>query len=306
VSGEATGTAKATPRLRHRWAAADKVFTGTVAIFAAAVGGIFLAMVVLLARQAQPSWHAFGLPFLWSRAQFGEVPDTFSGAAPFIYGTLVTSLLALLIAVPVAVGTAVALVHLMPRWLSRPVGLFIELLAAVPSIIFGIWGLAVIVPFVHSLRPGEFGQSLLAAALVLAVMVLPIITAVSRDMVRAVPNSQREAALALGATPWEVTWRVVIPNARSGIMAAAILGLGRAIGETMAVILVIGFKPAIFLDVFKGGATMASVIASDFGESQGVHRAALIEIGLLMLFVSLLLSIAARLVVRSFGRKVPA
>jgi phosphate transport system permease protein len=191
----------------------------------------------------------------------------------------------------------------MPRWLARPVGLFVELLAAVPSVIFGIWGVAVIVPFVHGLNPAHAGYSLLSAALVLAIMVLPIITAVTRDMLRAVPRSQREAALALGATPWEVTWRIILPNARSGIMAGSILALGRAIGETMAVILVIGYTPQILFDIFGGGATLAGAIANEFGEAQGIHRAALIELGLVMLVLSLALSIGARFIVRSFGRR---
>lgn len=290
--------------LRRRWAGADRVFSNLTTLFAAGVGGLFVLIVLLLAKEASPAWHAFGPSFIWGSGTFSSEVDTYSGALPFIFGTLVTSLLALAIAIPVAVGTAVALVELMPRWLSHPVGLFIELLAAVPSIIFGIWGVAVIVPVVRNLRPETFGQTKLAAGIVLAIMILPILTSITRDMLKAVPASQREAALALGATPWEVTWRIILPNARSGIMAGAILALGRAIGETMAVILVIGFNPRIAWDLLEGGATLAGVIATSFGESQGIHRSALIEIGLVMLALSLMLSIAARLVVRTFGRKV--
>ncbi len=337
---------------RRRWSGGDRAFSFTTGTFAAGVAAVFVIMVYLLSREARPAWSAFGPEFLWNRGIFEDNGQTFNGAAPYLYGTLVTSLMALVFAIPVAIGTAIALVELLPalpdaapkafhrlgqrfpagirrggarvvgiipgfvrRGAARTgiwflgiwapvIGLFIELLAAVPSIIFGIWGVAVIVPFVRDLRPEGFGQSLLAAGLVLAVMILPIMTAITRDMVRAVPRSQRDAALALGATPWEVTWRIVLPNAKSGILAAAILGLGRAIGETMAVIMVIGLKPKIFLDIFEGGATMASAIASDFGEAQGLHRSSLILIGLLMLFVSLILSVLGRLVVRSFSKKV--
>ncbi|MES2154182.1 MAG: phosphate ABC transporter permease subunit PstC [bacterium] len=293
-------------RLRLRWRGSDRLFGVTTATFALAVAAVFAVMVVMLAQRSSAAWHAFGPSFLWQTGTYTSESDIFHGARPYLYGTLVTSLLALVFAVPVAVGTAVALVELMPRWLAQPVGLFIELLAAVPSIIFGIWGVAVIVPFVHSLNPTLTGQSLLSAALVLAIMVLPIMTAVTRDMLKAVPRAQREAALALGATPWEVTWRIVLPNARSGITAAAILGLGRATGETMAVIMVIGFKPEIYTDLFQGGATMASVIASDFGEAHALQKSALIEIGVLMLVVSLVLSVSARLVVRRLGRRMSA
>ena len=260
----------------------------------------------VLASRAWPALAAFGPGFLWSSAW--DPPGQDFGALPYLFGTLASSLLALLVAVPVAVGTAVALTFLLPRWLASPLGILVELLAAVPSIVFGVWGFTTVVPWVQGLSGGRsFGHSLLAAGLVLAAMILPIITAVTRDMLLAVPRSQRDAALALGATPWEVTWKVVLPHARTGIVAAVILGLGRAIGETMAVIMVIGNQPKLDLDPFAPAATMASVIANEFGDPSGeLHASSLVALGLLLLVMSLALSLAARWVVKRFSPGVKA
>ena len=281
----------------------DAIFAGLTGTFALVVMASFAFVLVLLGERAWPAVHAFGPGFLTSQ-EWSPDGQRF-GALAYIYGTVASSLLALAIAVPVSVGTALALVTLLPRRLSDGLGIVIELLAAVPSIVFGVWGAALVSPFVKDLSGGQsFGPSLLAAGLVLAVMVLPIITAVTRDLLRAVPHSQTEAALALGATRWEVAWRVILPHARTGILAAVILGLGRATGETMAVIMVIGNQPVLHLDLFKPAATMASVIANEFGDPSGpLHTAALVELGLLMLVLSLCLNLIARLIVRRLGRR---
>ncbi len=275
---------------------------------ACAVGlvALFAGVVLVLGQRAWPAIQAFGPGFLTGRS-WNPSGQEF-GALPYVVGTLATSAIAIAVAVPVAIGTAVALSILLPRFVAGPLGVLVELLAAVPSIIFGLWGFAVVAPFVRDLGrmlgQDTFGFSVLAAGLVLAVMVLPIITAVSRDMILAVPRHQRDAALALGATPWEVTWKVVLPNARPGIVAAVILGFGRAIGETMAVIMVVGNQPLLPKGVFDPGATMASVIANEFGDPSGeLHGAALVELGLILLVASLLLNLLARRIVKRLSRR---
>jgi phosphate transport system permease protein len=285
----------------------DLVFLAVAAAFAAALVALFADLVWILGSNAWPAIRAFGAGFLTSTRW--DPPGQHFGALVYVAGTLASSLLAVAIALPVAVGTAVALAILLPRALAAPLGVLVELLAAVPSIVFGVWGLAVVAPFVRrlgeSLGQDTFGPSVLAAGLVLAAMILPIVTAVSRDMILAVPRHQRDAALALGATPWEVTWKVILPNARPGIVAATILGFGRAIGETMAIILVMGNQPLLPRSLFGPGASMASVIASEFGDPSGpLHKAALFEIGLILLVSGLLINLAARGVVRRLSRRV--
>src|ERR1044072_5840119 len=285
----------------------DLAFLLLAGAFAAALAVLFADLVWILGKNAWPAIRAFGAGFLTSPRW--EPPGRRFAALVYIAGTLASSLLAVAIALPVAVGTAVALALLLPRAVAAPLGVLVELLAAVPSIVFGVWGLAVVAPFVRGLGPplgpGPFAPSVLAAGLVLAAMILPIITAVSRDMVLAVPGHQRDAALALGATPWEVTWKVVLPNARPGIVAATILGFGRAIGETMAIILVMGTHPLLPKSLFGPGASMASVIASEFGDPSGaLHKPALFEIGLILLVSGLLINLAARGVVRRLSRRI--
>ena len=268
-------------------------------------------MVISLADKARPAISAFGFDFLF-RATWNPVKEVF-GAAPVIYGTLASSFIALVLVVPVSIGCAIFLSELAPGWLRTPVSFMVEMLAAIPSVIYGLWGLFVLVPLVRDpierilgdhvafipLFDGPpFGFGLLAAGIMLAIMVLPIITAVSRDIFLAVPNSQREAMLALGATRWEVISRAVIPYARSGLIGAVILGLGRAMGETMAVTMVIGNGFKISPSLFEPSHTIASVIASEFNEAtSAVHRGALIEAGLVLLAMSLMVNIAARLLV---------
>lgn len=284
----------------------DVVFLLVTGACAVGLVALFAKIVHELGRGAWPAIQAFGLGFLTGEAW--DPPGQRFGALPYIAGTLATSVVAIVVAVPVAIGTAVALALLLPRAVAGPLGVLVELLAAVPSIIFGIWGFAVVVPFVRDLGKAlgqpAFGPSVLAAGLVLAVMVLPIITAVTRDMVLAVPRHQRDAALALGATPWEVTWKVVLPHARAGIVAAVILGFGRAIGETMAVIMVVGNQAQVPDSLFAPASTMASVIANEFGDPSGsLHAPALMELGLILLLTSLLLNLVARLVVKRLSRR---
>lgn len=293
----------------------DLVFQGFTGFVATLILGLFLALLLILAYHAMPAWDAFGPGFIWSRAW--DPPNQVFGALPYIVGTVASSVLALLFAVPVALGTAVALTELLDRRIAAPLGILVELLAAVPSIVYGIWGFAVIVPVVKGLAndhpwlvktlgggPTVFGPSLLAAGLILAIMMLPIITAVTRDMLRAVPREQREAALALGLTRWEVTWRVTLPHARGGTIAAIILGFGRAIGETMAVIFVIGNQPLLPEGLFAPGATIATVIANEFGDPSGdLHFPSLIELGLILLIMSVIINLLARFIVRRYRRR---
>jgi len=281
----------------------DLVFKGFAALVALAALLVFVLVIGVLIQRAMPAIREFGLGFLWGR-EWDPDGQRF-GALPYIAGTLASSLLALVFAVPVAIGTAVALTEILDRRLSNPLGILVELLAAVPSIIFGIWGLAVVVPFVKNIGPRDNGQSVLAAALVLAVMILPIITAITRDMFRAVPRAQREAALALGLTRWEVTWHVVLPHARGGTIAAVLLGFGRALGETMAVIMVIGTQPLLPHSVFDPGYTISAIIANEFGDPSGsLHFPALVELGLVLLAASLVINLAARYIVVRYTRKI--
>ena len=258
-----------------------------------------------------PAFQEFGIAFLWGTT-WNPVTEEF-GALPTIFGTLVSALIALLIAVPISQGAAIFLAEMAPPWLRTPVSYLIETLAAIPSVIFGLWALFIMVPVIRDpieLFLGEhfgwiplfngppFGVGLLSAGIILAIMILPIVTSVSRDILLAVPNSQREAMLALGATKWEVISRGVIPYARSGLIGATILGLGRALGETMAVTMVIGNSFKISESVFDPAHTIASAIASQFPEAaQGVFVASLVYLALILFVISLLINIAARVLV---------
>jgi len=288
----------------------DAAFKSLAGLFGYGTAGLFLVVVLVVGAQAWPSLSHFGARYLWSPAA-GLGPN---GAATYLFGTLATSLLALAIAVPVALGSAVALADILPRWLAGPLGILVELLAAVPSIVFGVWGYATLAPLVHALAPAQTptGESVLTAGLVLAIMILPIITALARDMVQAVPRSQRDAALALGATQWETSWKVVLPYARPGIVAAAILGFGRAVGETMAVIYVSGNTVTFPRSLFDPTYTMSAFVANKFGEADSgigdaatntIGRAQIMEMGLLLLAASLVVNLVAKAVVRRLGRR---
>ena len=257
----------------------------------------------------------FGFTFL-SSSTWDPVMDKY-GAWPFIYGTLVTSLIALLIAVPLGVGTALYLTEIAPMRLRQPVIMIVEMLAAVPSVIFGLWGIFVLIPwlrdnlfvwlkhwlgFLPLFQGPIYGVSVLAAGIIVAIMILPIITSVSREILRSVPNLQREAAYALGATHWEVIRIAVLSYARRGIFGAAVLGLGRALGETMAVTMVIGNRPEVSASLFAPGYTLASVIANEFTEATtDMYLGALFELGLVLLAVTILVNVIAQLMLRTLA-----
>jgi phosphate transport system permease protein len=266
------------------------------------------------------SWHAFGLKFFF-RSEWNPVNDQF-GALPFVYGTIVSSILALLISVPLAIGVAVFITEMSPPWLKGPLAFTTELLAAIPSVIYGLWAIFVLVPLLREyVQPwlaryfgwtGLFegypnGYSMLAAGIILAIMIVPIISSITREVMTAVPQQQREAVLALGATRWEMIRTGVLRNARAGIMGGIILGLGRALGETMAVTMVIGNSPEIAKSLFAPGYTMASVIANEFSEATGnLYTSALIEIGLALFIVTIIVNIFAQFLVWSVTRGNPA
>ena len=280
---------------------------------------VLLLIVVGLFQEALPAIRQFGLGFLAGR-NWNPVRSDF-GALPFVYGTLVTSFLALALALPVGVGVALFLAEPGAPRLRGALGIGVELLAAIPSVVYGLWALFVMAPAVlrylstplaqhlggFPLLAGPARQtSLLGAALVLAVMILPTLAAVSRDVVKAVPGGLRESSFALGATWWETTWRVVLPAARGGIFGALILALGRALGETIAVTMVIGNRPEVGGSVLGPAYTLASVIANEFTEATGtLYPAALVELGLVLVLVTLAVNLGALLLVRSGQQALP-
>jgi len=279
---------------------------------------VFLIIILFgfeLAKGSHLALRKFGWHFL-TISEWDPVNEQF-GALPFIFGTVVSSAVALLIAVPLSVATAVYLTELAPRWLRQPLTLFIELLAAVPSVILGLWGIFVMVPwlrqhlfpalkstlgFLPLFQGPIYGVSMLAGGIIIAIMIVPIITSVSREIIRSVPGLQREAAYALGATRWEVTRIAVLSYAKKGLFGAIILGLGRALGETMAVTMVIGNRPEIAKSLFAPGYTLASVIANEFTEATtDTYLHALFEIGLVLLGVTIVVNAAAQLLLKTFG-----
>ncbi len=289
----------------------EGIFRGVVWLAALCVFLLIAAMIVELTRQAWPAISKFGLGFLWSDTW--NPPAEKFGAFPFIVGTLVTSLLALVLGTAIGVGAALLLVEIAPGWVRVPVSYTVELLAAIPSVVYGLWGVFVLgpwiqktagprildwfgwMPFVHG---PALGVGILEAVLILTIMILPTIVAISRDVIAAVPRSQREGILALGATRWEMIRIAVLPYARSGILGAAILGLARALGETLAVALVIGNSTRVPDSIFSPAYTMARVIANQFREAENdMHIAALIYIGLLLLIITLIVNAIARLLV---------
>jgi len=294
----------------------DFVFKNLTLLFAAVVLSLVFLMAYEMYLGARPSIEKFGWSFL-ARSIWDPVAENY-GALPFIFGTVVSSLIALAIALPLSLGVAIFLSELAPRWMERPMSFVIELLAAIPSIVYGLWGIFVMVPWLRtSIQPflgktlgflplfqgPSYGFGMLAAGLILAIMVLPIITSISRDVLKSIPNIYREAAFGLGATRWETT-RIILKNARSGILGATLLGLGRAVGETMAVTMVIGNRPEIAASLFSPGYTMASVLANEFAEATtGMYTSALIEIALVLFVVAVLLNGLARLIVWSFARR---
>ncbi len=294
----------------------DNLFSFVLKVCAASVLLIAIAMVIVMTQSSWLSIREFGLGFL-----IGQVWDPVKGefgALPFIWGTLMSSLLALLIAVPLSVAVAVFLVEQAPKSLARPLGFLVELLAAIPSVVYGLWAIFVLAPLLRvHVQPALqavlgwlpffqgtiTGIGMLTGGVVLAIMITPIITAVTRDVLEAVPVTQREASLALGATKWETT-RIVLSNASSGIAGAVILGLGRAIGETMAVTMVIGNRPQISVSLFDPAYSIASVIANEFTEATGdLYLSALTEMGLILFVVTFIVTALAKLLIMSVANK---
>jgi phosphate transport system permease protein len=268
-----------------------------------------------LFQGSELSLQKFGWRFL-IHSDWDPVSGHF-GALPFVFGTLVSSVLGLLIALPLSVGTAIYLTELAPGWVRQPAITLMEMLAAIPSVILGLWGIFVLVPwlrdhpfallqkvfgFLPMFGGHIYGASVLSAAVIIAIMIVPIITSISREVLRAVPDSQREAAFALGATRWEATRLAVLRGSMRGIFGAAMLGLGRALGETMAVTMVIGNSPDISASLFAPGYTLASAIANEFTEAaDDLYRSALFELGLVLLLVTIVTNILAHLLVGAVG-----
>jgi phosphate transport system permease protein len=299
---------------------ADDSFAAVMLICACSIFAIVIFIFGILVIHSKLSLVQFGWKF-FTRQAWDPVSGDF-GALPFIYGTLATSLLALCMAVPLALGVAIFITELCPRPLRAPISFLTELLAAIPSVVYGLWAVFVLVPLMRDLigpflvktlgwtgffEGANFGVGLLTASMILAIMILPIISSLTRDIMNAVPNSQREAVLALGATRWEMIRIGVLRNSRIGIVGAVMLGLGRALGETMAVTMVIGNHPDISKSLFAPGYTLASVIANEFSEATGdLYLSALIEIGLALFLVTIVVNAIARLMVWAVTRNAPA
>ena len=310
----ATAAAIALPRTRP----ARDGFRGVVAVVASAVPAVLVLIVLTLLQQARPSIQQFGLGFL-TGTHWNPANETGPfGALPGIFGTVATSLMALALALPVGVAVAVILAEQGFGRVRGAVGIGIELLAAIPSVVYGIWALYVLAPWTYehievpiSERAGSIGwlgdaspRGLLTAALVLAVMILPTLTAISRDVIKAVPRGLKESSIALGATWWETTWRVILPSARAGIFGATVLALGRALGETIAVTMVIGNQYVIPHSIFQPAYTLAAVIANEFTEATGtIYPAALVELGLVLILVTLTVNVFAVILVHSTSRE---
>jgi phosphate transport system permease protein len=299
----------------------DRIYAGVTLLAAISIFSIILWIAGSLAMASRESLHHFGWKFV-TGSDWDETNDVYQ-ILPFIFGTLYSSLIALVIAVPVSIGAAVFLSEMAPRWVRTPATFLIELLAAIPSVVYGLWGIFLLIPWLrdHVMKPvaasrlphvpllgalftgDPIGPSMMAGGVILAIMIVPFITAVTRDILRAIPRAQREGSYALGATQWETIARVVIPYAKSGIIGAVILGLGRALGETMAVTMVIGNQaPAtpsgVSWSLLDSGYTMASALANKFNEAgPGLNTSALVEIGLVLFGVTIIVNSFARLLV---------
>ena len=306
------------PRLEGA-AIGDRIYRIAITAFAACIP-LLLALIALgLAIASWPAFREFGFGFLTS-SEWDAVRGRF-GVAPMIFGTIVSSIIALVLATPLALGVAIFLSEFAPAWLRQPLAFLVDLLAAIPSVVYGLWAIFVLVPILRehvmpflatTLGLGKtpffsgpaYGPSMLAAGVILAIMILPYISAVSREVLLAVPRAQREAALALGATRWEMIADAVVPYARSGIIGGIILGLGRALGETMAVTMVIGNRHEISSSLFAPGYTLASLIANEFSEATGdLHVAALMAAGTVLFAVTLVVNAIARWLVWRVARE---
>jgi phosphate transport system permease protein len=300
--------------------AADNSFGGLMLVAALSIFAIVALILWVLIHDSRLSIHAFGWSFFKGR-DWDPVNGSF-GALPFIYGTVVSSILALLMAVPLALCVAIFVLDICPVPLRGPIAFLTELLAAIPSVVYGLWAIFVLVPIIRDqvgpllvkylgwtgffMEP-NFGVGMFTASVVLSIMIFPVICSLSRDVMRAVPINQREAVLALGATRWEMIRMGVLRNARIGIVGAVILGLGRALGETMAVTMVIGNHPDILKNLFNPAYTLASVIANEFTEATGdLYLSSLIEIGLALFLVTIVVNAIARVLVWAVTRGAPA
>lgn len=300
--------------------ASDFVFFLSLRLIAGLIILLFVSIIVLLSIQSKGIFNRDGYHFLFG-TEWNPNAEVF-GVLPFIFGTLVTSLVALLIAVPISVGCALFVTELCPNWLKMPLSFLIEMLAAIPSVVYGLWGIFVLIPLVREyIQPflnktlgflplfqgPMFGIGILSASLILAIMILPTITTISREVFRAVPQLLREGALTLGATRWEMIFMAVLKTGMPGVFGAVILGLGRAMGETMAVTMLIGNRADISLSLFAPAATMSSVIANEYPEaSTQLYLSALTAVGLSLFLVSLLVNLIARWIIYRFERKVGA
>jgi phosphate transport system permease protein len=298
----------------------DRIFSFAMLCCGLSVLGLVALIIFELVTKSKLSLHAFGWRFFF-RSEWDPVNEQF-GAWPFVYGTLLSSFLALLLAVPLAVGVAVFITEMAPRWLKGSLAFVTELLAAIPSVIYGLWAIFVLVPILRQyvepflgryfgwtglFEGAPYGIGMLAAGVILAIMIVPIISSITREVMTAVPQQQREAVLALGATRWEMIRTGVLRNARAGILGGIILGLGRALGETMAVTMVIGNRPEISRSLLAPGYTMASVIANEFSEATSdTYLSALVEVGLALFLVTIIVNILAQLLVWSVTRGAPA
>ena len=310
------------PNIESRWQSlvgadrGDRVYRRVLTGFALALPVLILIILGVLFVDALPALRRFGPSFLWT-STWDPIAEIY-GAAPMIFGTLASSLLALLIAVPLALSVAIFLTEFSPRWLRQPVAFLVELLAAIPSVVYGLWGIFVLIPFLRSyvvpplkavfgwtpfLQGVFYGNSLFAGGIILAIMIVPYIAAVSREVLIAVPASQREAALAMGATRWEAVRSAVLPYGRAGLMGAIILGLGRALGETMAVTMLIGNRHDISVSLLQPAYTMAAAIANEFSEATtGMYQSALVEVGLILFVLTVAVNAVARILIWRVAR----
>jgi phosphate transport system permease protein len=316
---------------RGNSALADRGFHWLMVLCALSIFGIVVLIASELVIRSRLAWGQFGLDFFYkafvdtytNQPMYWDPVNGHFSALPFLYGTLLSSFLALLLAVPLAIGVAVFLTEMCPRGLRAPLAFITELLAAIPSVIYGLWAVFVLVPLLREyVNPrltqllgwtGFFsddnptGLGFVAAGVILAIMILPIISSLTREVMTAVPTSQREAVLALGATRWEMIRMGVLRNARIGIVGAIILGLGRALGETMAVTMVIGNSPEIHRSLLANGSTMSSVIANEFAEAaSNLHLSALMELGLALFIVTIIVNAFAQLLVWAVTRGAPS
>jgi phosphate transport system permease protein len=294
----------------------DRIYRRVLTLFALALPVLIVIILGVLFVGAWPAVKRFGASFLVT-STWDPVAEVY-GAAPMIFGTLASSLVALLIAVPLALSVAIFLTEFSPRWVRQPVAFLVELLAAIPSVVYGMWGIFVLIPFLRSyvvpplkavfgwtpfLQGVFYGNSLLAGGVILAIMIVPYIAAVAREVLLAVPTSQREAALAMGATRWEAVRSAVLPYGRAGLIGAVILGLGRALGETMAVTMVIGNRHDISISLLQPAYTMAAAIANEFSEATtATYQSALMEVGLILFVVTVAVNAIARILIWRVAR----